>query len=188
MRRFLPLLALFIITLAAMSASPAFPPTAPGMTELKILPAGLLVRSEAKGDYFEKSGDLFRPLFRYIQRKDISMTTPVESHMGDTSAMYFWIGESERPKAETDLTPAATPVPEGVIVLKRPEQLVASHGGRGGYSRAHFEQAREAVLAWVAAHPEFTVSGEAYGVYWNSPFMLPFLKRYEVHVPVKKVP
>ena len=187
MRRLLPLLAAFIIPLASMSASSAFPPTAPGVTELKTLPAGLLVRSEAKGDYFDKSGDLFRPLFRYIQRKDISMTTPVESHMGAPSAMYFWIGTAERPKAETDLSPAATPVPEGVVVLKRPEQLVASHGGRGGYSREHFEQARAAVLAWVAARPDLTVTGEAYGVYWNSPFMLPFLKRYEVHVPVKRV-
>ena len=170
-----------------MSAASAFPPTASGVTELKTLPAGLLVRSETKGDYFEKGGDLFRPLFRYIQRKDISMTTPVESHMGDTSAMYFWIGESERPKAETDLAPAATPVPEGVVVLKRPEQLVASHGGRGGYSREHFEEARKILLDWVGARPDLTVTGEAYGVYWNSPFMLPFLKRYEVHVPVKMV-
>lgn len=171
-----------------MSAAPAYPPTAPGVTELKTLPAGLLVRSEAKGDYFEKSGELFRPLFRYIQRKDIAMTTPVESHPGDTSAMVFWIGVTERPKAEGDLAPAAPPAPEGVVVLQRPEQLVASHGGRGGYSREHFEQARQVVLDWVAARPDLAVAGEVYGVYWNSPFMLPFMKRYEVHVPVTRVP
>jgi hypothetical protein len=188
MRHFLPLLAVLLIPFAAMSASPAFPPTASGITELKTLPAGLLVRSQTKGDYFEKSGDLFRPLFRYIQRKDISMTTPVESHPGDTSAMYFWIGADGQPKAETDLAPATTPVPEGVVVLKRPEQLVASHGGRGGYSREHFEEARKIVLAWVAARPDLKVIGEAYGVYWNSPFMPGFLKRYEVHVPVRMLP
>ncbi|MCX6937520.1 MAG: heme-binding protein [Verrucomicrobia bacterium] len=170
-----------------MSAAPAFPSTAPGVTELKTLPAGLLVRSEAKGDYFEKSGDLFRPLFRYIQRKDISMTTPVESHVGDTSAMYFWIGTTERAKAETDLDSAGPRVPEGVVVLKRAEQLVASHGGRGGYSREHFEEARDAVVAWVASQADLAITGEAYGVYWSSPFTLPFLKRYEVHVPVRRL-
>lgn len=172
---------------SAVMAAAAFPATAPGVTELKTLPPGLLVRSEIKGDYFEKSGELFRPLFRYIQRKDIAMTTPVESRPGDTSAMVFWIGEGETPKAEADLAPAAPAAPEGVVVFRRPEQLVASHGGRGGYSREHFDQAREAVLAWVAARPELALAGEAYGVYWNGPFTPPFLKRYEVHVPVARV-
>ena len=182
------LLTVFSLTLASMSATPAaFPATAPGLTELKTLPAGILLRSETKGEYFEKSGDLFRPLFRYIQRKDIAMTTPVESHMGETSAMYFWVATSERPKAEVDLAPASAPVPEGVVVLKRAEQLVASHGGRGGYSRKHFEEARDAVVAWVASQADLAITGEAYGVYWSSPFTLPFMKRYEVHVPVRRL-
>jgi hypothetical protein len=177
----------FLLAFASMSAASAFSPTAPGVTELKTVPAGLLVRREVQGDYFYKSGELFRPLFRYIQRKDIAMTTPVESHPGATSAMLFWIAASERPKAEGDLAPAAPVIPEGVVVLQRPAQLVVSRGDRGGYSRKHFEQAREVVLAWVAARPELKVAGEAYGVYWNSPFMPPFLKRYEVHIPVRLV-
>ena len=208
MLRRLSLLALLLLTPFAAMSSPAFPATEPGVTELKTLPAGLLVRSEAKGDYFEKNGDLFRPLFRYIQRKDIAMTTPVEARVGDTSAMYFWIAASERPKAETDLPPAApasaaaqpvtippTPpaaapapsatTPEGVVVLTRPERLVVSHGGRGGYSRAHFEEARAAALAWLAARSDLVADGEACAVYWNSPFMPGFLKRYEVHIPVR---
>jgi hypothetical protein len=204
--------AFFLVPFTAMS-TPAFPATAPGVTELKTLPAGLLVRSEAKGDYFKKNGDLFRPLFRYIQRKDIAMTTPVEAQMGETSAMYFWIATAERAKAETDLPPAATTAtgatatpqstsqsmidnnsataatakttPEGVVVLTRPERLVVSHGGRGGYSRTHFEEARDAALAWLATRPDLVADGEPYAVYWNSPFVPGFLKRYEVHIPVK---
>ncbi len=214
-----------LLPFTAMSASAAFPATESGVTELKTLPAGLLVRSEAKGDYFEKNGDLFRPLFRYIQRKDIAMTTPVEAHVGDTSAMYFWIAATERAKAETDLPPVtpttnaartappgptavtgveaapqstslsmidntsgapASPktLPKGVVVLTRPEQLVVSHGGRGGYSRSHFEEARAAARAWLATRPDLVADGPAYAVYWNSPFMPGFLKRYEVHIPV----
>jgi hypothetical protein len=193
--------AFFLLPFTAMSASAAFPATESGVTELKTLPAGVLVRSEAKGDYFKKNGDLFRPLFRYIQRKDIAMTTPVEAHIGDTSAMYFWIATPERAKAEADLpttadstlpaassTPAesapAKAIPEGVVVLTRPERLVVSHGGRGGYSRTHFEEARTAALAWLATRPDLVADGPAYAVYWNSPFMPGFLKRYEVHIPV----
>jgi hypothetical protein len=217
--------AFFLLPFTAMSASAAFPATESGVTELKTLPAGLLVRSEAKGNYFEKNSDLFRPLFRYIQRKDIAMTTPVEAHVGDTSAMYFWIAATERAKAETDLPPVtpttttasinntastvvtgaegspqstsqsmidntsgapASPktLPEGVVVLTRPERLVVSHGGRGGYSRSHFEEARAAALAWLATRPDLVADGPAYAVYWNSPFIPGFLKRYEVHIPV----
>ncbi|MEN9842035.1 MAG: hypothetical protein RL376_1835 [Verrucomicrobiota bacterium] len=196
MTRRLRLLALFTLIVFspfhAMSAPSAFPATAPGVTELKTLPAGLLVRSEAKGDYFKNSGDLFRPLFLYIQRKDIAMTTPVEAHVADTSAMYFWIATSERAKAESDLPPAASAPasgapPEGVVVLTRPERLVISHGARGSYSRGHFEEARAAALAWLAGRTDLAAEGEAYAVYWNSPFMPGFLKRYEIHLPVRKL-
>lgn len=173
-----------------MAAPAAFPPTAPDVTELKSLPPGLLIRSEARGDYFAQNGALFRPLFRYIQRKDIAMTTPVEAHMGDTSSMYFWVGESERTKAESDL-PASNAAPgstdEGVVVMARPARLVVSRGGRGGYSREHFESARAAAEAWLAERPELAAEGEAYAVYWNGPFVPGFLKRYEVHIPVRRV-
>lgn len=195
-RRLVFLAALVLTPFAAMSAPAAFPATEPGVTELKTLPAGLLVRSEGAGDYFENGGNLFRPLFRYIQRKDIAMTTPVEVGVGAPSAMYFWIADTERTKAEPDLAPAAastaTPaaaavktLPEGVVVLTRPERLVVSHGGRGSYTRAHFEEARAAALAWLAARPDLVADGDACAVYWNSPFMPGFLKRYEVHIPVR---
>lgn len=239
-RRLVLLAALVLTPFVAMSAPAAFPATAPGVTELKTLPAGLLVRSEAPGDYFENSGNLFRPLFRYIQLKDIAMTTPVEAGIGPSSTMYFWIADTERTKAEPDLAatantsaasaapsnsaPAAEPqtprqslidkmpgtpptgststsksasastdtsraaaktLPEGVVVLTRPERLVVSHGGRGSYTRAHFEEARAAALAWLATRPDLVADGEACAVYWNSPFMPGFLKRYEVHIPVR---
>ena len=250
-RRLFLVAALALTPFAAMSAPAAFPATEPGVTELKTLPAGLLVRSETGGNYFENGGNLFRPLFRYIQRKDIAMTTPVEVGVGAPSAMYFWIAEAERTKAEPDLA-SATPagaaaasssvssqpkaagdepqtsrqslidkmpeasatgspatgspaggapaggaaaggvtagktLPEGVVVLTRPERLVVSHGGRGSYTRAHFEEARNAALEWLAARPDLVADGEACAVYWNSPFMPGFLKRYEVHIPVRAV-
>lgn len=174
----------FLLPLLAMAAPAAFPPTAPDVTELKTLPPGLLVRSEAKGDYFEQNGALFRPLFRYIQQREIAMTTPVEAHMGETSSMYFWVGESERTKAEPDL---ATSTGAGVAVMVRPARLVVSHGGRGGYSRENFARARSAAQTWLADRSELVADGDAYAVYWNGPFVPGFLKRYEVHIPVRRL-
>lgn len=179
---------LFLVALllpfAAMAAPEAFPPTAPGVNEVKTLPAGLLLRSEVpagQGDatYFDNSGDLFRPLFRYIDARDIAMTTPVEGRVAP-GQMFFWVAESERGKVD-----GAAP---GVAVIDMPERLVASRGGRGSYSEENFAEARDALLAWIAMQPDLEVAGEPYPVYWDGPFTLWFARRYEVHVPVRREP
>jgi hypothetical protein len=59
------------------------------------------------------------------------------------------------------------------------------HGERGGYSRANFEKARATLLAWLAGQPAVEAAGEPYAVYWNAPYVPFFLKRFEVHVPVR---
>jgi effector-binding domain-containing protein len=159
-----------------MSAQEAFPPTAPGTTELKTLPAGVLLKSAGRGNYFDGADNLFGPLFRYISKHKIAMTTPVEARV-DEAAMFFWVAESERAKVAGNET--------GVEVITIPERRVASHGARGGYSRANFEKARTTLLAWLADQPAVEAAGEPYAVYWNAPYVPFFLKRFEVHVPVR---
>jgi effector-binding domain-containing protein len=162
-----------------MATEQAFPPTAPGIAELKTLPAGMLLKTTGQGSYFDQSNQLFRPLFSYISKHEIAMTTPVEAQI-DSAAMYFWIAASEQPKVTG---PAA-----GVEVIRIPERRVASLGARGSYSRANFEKTRDELLAWLARQPGLEVAGEPYAVYWNGPFTLWFAKQFEVHVPVRPRP
>lgn len=162
-----------------MSAREAFPPTPADKTELKTLPAGLLLKSASGGDYFDRSNNLFGPLFRYISRHEIAMTTPVEARIDD-AAMFFWVAPDEQGKLAGNEA--------GVEVIAVPERRVASHGGRGGYSRANFEAARTALLAWLATQPGVEAAGAPYAVYWNAPYVPSFLKRYEVHIPVRPRP
>ena len=177
MRRFLVVFAL-LSTALAMSAKEAFPPTPAGTSELKTLPAGVLLQSSGRGNYFDGADNLFGPLFRYISKHNIAMTTPVEARV-DSAAMFFWVAESERTKVAGNEA--------GVEVVAVPERRVASRGERGGYSRENFEKARAALLAWMADQkPAIEAVGEAYGVYWNAPYVPFFMKRFEVHVPVKK--
>ena len=96
MRRFLVVFAL-LSTALAMSAKEAFPPTPAGTSELKTLPAGVLLQSSGRGNYFDGADNLFGPLFRYISKHNIAMTTPVEARV-DSAAMFFWVAESERSK------------------------------------------------------------------------------------------
>lgn len=159
-----------------MATEQAFPPTTPGTSELKTLPAGVLLRSSGSGEYFDRANDLFRPLFRYISRHDIAMTVPVEARIRE-AAMYFWVAASQEGKVAGD---------DGAVVVERfPERRVASRGARGGYSRSHYERTRDELLAWVSGQAGVEPAGEPYAVFWSGPFTPGFLKRYEVHVPVR---
>lgn len=170
------------ITLLLVSASSlmayesAFPPTQPGVTELKTLPAGTLLKAAAGGDYFARSGGLFRPLFNYISTHDIKMTVPVEAQVDD-AAMFFWVGRTELDKVR--------PASGGVEIVRIPERRVAVRGARGGYNRTNFERTRDELNGWIAAQGTLEAAGPAYAVYWNGPFTPWFLKEYEVHVPVR---
>lgn len=172
------LLLSFVLILhpALKAAENAFPPTVTGVAEIKTLPAGVLLKSTGQGSYFDESNRLFRPLFRYISSRDIAMTTPVETTI-DSAAMFFWVSPREVAKVNGDA--------DGIEVIRVSERKVASLGARGGYSKSNFEKTRDELLAWLQEEPDTVISGEAYAVYWNGPFTPWFLKRYEVHVPVK---
>lgn len=168
---------LSLFTSSVMAAAEAFPPTEPGQTEVKTLPSGILLKSEAPGNYFDNGGKLFRPLFRYISDHDIAMTTPVEATIDD-SAMIFWVAQSEVDKVAGSKN--------GVEVIEVPERLVAVRGAKGGYNESNFEETRDELQNWLASQPELRATGEAYGVYWNGPLTPWFMKTYEVHIPVER--
>lgn len=172
-----PLLILaYLTSISAMSAyEQAFPKTAVGTTELKIIPASKLIATEGDGHYFKENNGLFMPLFRYISKNDIAMTTPVEAEMMP-GRMYFYIGgdAAERELESTDK----------VSVVELPERKVASIGVRGNYSESNFKEAQKKLEAWLSQHPTHKVAGEARGVFWNGPMMPGFFKRFEVHIPV----
>ncbi len=175
---FLRVAALLVVVLqplSLMAAQEAFPPTQPGVSEVKVLPAGVLLKSTGSGNYFSESNRLFGPLFRYISTRDIAMTTPVEAKI-DQAAMYFWVAPSEEAKVTGNTG--------SVEVVRIPERRVASRGARGGYSQENFVRTRDELLAWIATQPGLEIAGEPYAVYWHGPITPWFAKRSEVHVPV----
>lgn len=175
MKRFLFLIALVS---SAMATEQAFPPSPIGAAELKILPAGLLLKASATGNYFEQSNRLFGPLFRYISSHEIAMTTPVEAKI-DGAAMFFWVANSQRTKVAGSTA--------AVEVVESPERWVASLGARGSYSEKNFAKTREQLLVWLGQRKEVEAAGAPYAVFWDGPFTPGFLKRFEVHVPVRSV-
>jgi hypothetical protein len=167
----------FLFPSFASGVEEAYPRTAPGVVELKTLPASRLMVTESAQAYFSANNRLFGRLFRYIRDNKIPMTAPVEARL-QPGAMVFYMdpGSTKR----IDLLPAGEVRLEDV-----PARLVAAIGIRGSYSEENFRAAEQELRAWVAKHPELEVTGEAYGVYWNSPFVPFFLKHSEVHLPLR---
>lgn len=160
-----------------MAYEQAYPMTEPGVCEVKTLPAGVILQARTEGGYFRENNGLFRKLFETIQRNKIPMTTPVEAGI-QPGRMIFYLDPESSKRKELDLAGGV----ERKVVRER---SVASIGIRGGYSRESFEENREKLRAWLAGQKEWESAGEAYAVYWNSPFMIWFLKRSEVHIPVR---
>ena len=154
----------------------AYPMTAAGVCEVKSLPEGTVLRTSVQGDYFDENNNLFRRLFDAINRNEVPMTVPVEAKM-KPGTMVFYLDAASAKRKNLQL-------PKGVVRETLPARIVASIGIRGGYSKESYEENLAELRAWLKAQRNYRVIGEPYAVYWNSPFMLPFLKRSEVHIPV----
>ena len=164
--------------LNAMAYDSAYPMTGAGICEIKTLPAGVVLKARSDGDYFRENNGLFRRLFQAIQRNEVPMTTPVEAGIRPGTMIFYLDPKSAE---RTDLELAG-----GVERVEKKERVVASVGVRGGYSKESFEVNAERISEWIKTQPGWKAEGEPYVVYWNSPFVIWFLKRSEVHLPVCK--
>jgi len=161
-----------------MAYEQAYPMTEPGVCEMKTLPAGVILRARTDGGYFRENNGLFRKLFTTIQRNQIPMTTPVEAGI-QPGTMVFYLDPASSKRGDLNLM-------DGVERKPVTERTVASIGIRGGYSRESFEKNQAKLRDWLKTQSDWEAAGEAYAVYWNSPFVIWFLKRSEVHLPVRK--
>jgi len=155
----------------------AYPKTPAGKIQIKVIPASLLMSTSKQGDYFDRGNELFSRLFTYINENKVSMTVPVEAEIKN-ARMKFYIGTADRKKNLRDGSQ--------VTVITEKRRTVVSCGIRGGYSRTNFQKAKARLETWLQENTGYQRAGDAYAVYWNSPFMPWFLKRSEVHIPVIK--
>jgi hypothetical protein len=177
MKSFLWVALAIVAASARLDAVPeAYPRTAPGVLELKTLPASRWMRAESSKDYFAGDNGLFMRLFRYIDANKIPMTAPVEAGISP-GTMVFYMDDASAKRADLAETPQ-------VKLSSVPERRVAAIGIRGSYSRGNYEEALAELRVWLAKRPDVKASAEPYAVYWNSPFVPFFLKHSEVHIPV----
>jgi len=162
---------------AASGYESAFARTNAGVAEIKTLGPAKALAAATDGVYFDTGNALFGRLFRYIRDHNVAMTVPVQAEI-QPARMLFFVGAGDAARSLPDT--------EAVTVETLPQRQVASLGARGGYSRRNFERAAAELRAWLAARPDYEAAEDAYAVYWSSPFVPAFLKRYEVHIPVRR--
>ena len=178
MKRTLLLAAGFMLPWAASAYEAAYPMTPAGFCEIKKLPAGTVLRTSMRGEYFDENNNLFRRLFDTINRNRVPMTVPVEAKMMP-GTMVFYLDSASAKRKDLQL-------PAGVIRQSLPPRAVASIGIRGGYTKESYESNLAKLRAWLKTQRNYRVIGEPYAVYWNGPFTLAPFKRSEVHVPVAR--
>lgn len=156
----------------------AYPKTDPGVCEVKDLPASRVMVARSESGYFAANNRMFGKLFRYIQSNRIPMTAPVEARV-EPGVMIFHCDAASA--VREDLRPTAE-----VALEQVPARSVAAIGIRGSYTERAYRENLARLRAWLAAQPGVAEAGEPYAVYWDSPFVPGFLKRSEVHIPVRR--
>ena len=128
--------------------------------------------------------DMFRQLFKHIQKNDISMTAPVD---------MTYQASDEKPQLRSmaflyDVPQRGELDEKGPIVVRDvPARQVVSIGVRGRYSDEHFDEASKQLQNWIMRQDEYQTTGPPRYLGYNSPFV-PFFWRYgEVQIPVKPV-
>lgn len=161
-----------------MATDSAYPMTAAGVSEIKVLPASTILVARSDREYFQENNGLFRRLFRAIQENKVPMTTPVEAGIRP-GTMIFYLDPTSAARKDLELQ-------DGVTRQEVNKRTVASRGVRGGYTRESYEENVLELRKWLAGQKDWEEAGQPYAVYWNSPFMIWFLKRSEVHLPLRK--
>jgi hypothetical protein len=146
--------------------------------EIKVLqlPARTALEANTGPSYFSENNGLFRTLFRYISKHDLSMTTPVEAEI-EPGRMRFFVGGKDANKSR--------PSTDSVTVKELEPMRVLAIGIRGSYDEENFRENRDLLLQWIDEQTTYKRAGEPYAVYWDGPYVPWFLKRSEIHLPIR---
>jgi len=146
--------------------------------EIKVLqlPSRTALEANADQSYFSENNGLFRTLFRYISKHDLSMTTPVEAEI-EPGRMRFLVGGKDANKSR--------PTTDSVTVRKLEPMQVLAIGIRGSYDEENFRENRDRLIQWIDEQTTYEPAGAPYAVYWDGPYIPWFLKRSEIHLPIR---
>ena len=130
-------------------------------------------------DEFEDAA--FRILAGFIFSHGLDMTIPVfKSRVGDEWTMSFVLPHGFRAKN------APAPEHAAIKIEERHAHRAAVYRYSGNVDEAKMEDAKHALGEWIQAHPAYVATGEYCWAQYDQPMAIPFMKRNEVLVEVKR--
>ena len=174
--KFIFALPFLLFTLNLMGFEAMYEKTPVGEIKVLQLPSRTALEANADQSYFSENNGLFRTLFRYISKHDLSMTTPVEAEI-EPGKMRFFVGGKDANKSR--------PTTDSVTVIKLEPMQVLAIGIRGSYDEENFRENRDRLLRWIDEQTTYEPAGAPYAVYWDGPYIPWFLKRSEIHLPIR---
>jgi hypothetical protein len=174
--KFIFALPFLLFTLNLMGFEAMHEKTPVGEIKVLQLPSRTALEANADQSYFSENNGLFRTLFRYISKHDLSMTTPVEAEI-EPGKMRFFVGGKDANKSR--------PTTDSVTVRKLEPMQVLAIGIRGSYDEENFRENRDRLLRWIDEQTTYEPAGAPYAVYWDGPYIPWFLKRSEIHLPIR---
>ena len=174
--KFIFALPFLLFTLNVMGFEAMHEKTPVGEIKILQLPARTALEANADQSYFSENNGLFRTLFSYISKHDLSMTTPVEAEI-EPGKMRFFVGGKDANKSR--------PNTDTVEVKELEPMQVLAIGIRGSYDEENFLENRDRLVRWIEEQAVYEAAADAYAVYWDGPYIPWFLKRSEIHLPIR---
>jgi hypothetical protein len=163
----------------------------------------LVARTSRSGTMKETQNKSFRVLANYIfggneARESISMTAPVLQQVsGESIAMTAPVMQQSQGGASvmefvlpSKYTLASAPKPKDprVEIVEKPGEIVASVRFTWWYNDERIQRRTSELLSWLERTGGYEPTGGARLAAYDPPFTIPFLRRNEVHLPLRPKP
>ncbi len=150
-----------------------------GDIQVRDYDAVIVAETVVEADFENAGNEAFRSLFDYISENDIAMTAPVtQESTGEGWAVRFVMPEAY--SLESLPEPQASNVQMKALPPRRMAVIVYSGSWSGENYRSHLAE----LMNWLNAEG-FEVTGDAIWARYNGPFSLWFLRRNEIHLPIR---
>lgn len=146
--------------------------------EVRAYPALTLASSRIESSHETATNTAFTILAEYIFSHDIPMTVPIFQHMNATTlTLSFYIAdERSLPEPSTDK----------VTLHTQPERIVAAYKYSGVNMPKAMLRAKEKLMALLPTLTDYTPVGEVYWAQYDSPMTIPFLRKNEALIELRK--
>jgi hypothetical protein len=167
---------------------------------LREYPPLVVVETEINGDFVDVSDEGYRRLGDYLlgankTSKKLTLTAPISLAIAPTEKIALLQPEETVKTSEgrwrisfnlpSGYTLQTLPYPDDSRVVFRdvPRQKMAALQYSGNWSKPRYEERKEKLLSWIKNNG-LKPTGEVVFARYNQPWVLPFLRRNEVLIPV----